>query len=41
MRPIIIRPAAEADLVAAREWHKQKRLGLGDPKPTTNRQKAE
>ena len=30
MRPIIIRPAAEADLVAACEWYNEKRLGLGD-----------
>ena len=30
MRPIIIRPAAEADLVAACEWYNEKRLGFGD-----------
>jgi plasmid stabilization system protein ParE len=30
MRPIIIRPAAEADLVAACEWYNEKRRGLGD-----------
>jgi plasmid stabilization system protein ParE len=30
MRPIIIQPAAEADLVAACGWYNEKRRGLAD-----------
>ena len=28
-RHVIVRPDAERDLVAARDWYKQKRAGLG------------
>jgi plasmid stabilization system protein ParE len=30
VKPVILRPAAEADLAAAREWYSLQRPGLGD-----------